>query len=54
MGFPRPRLSLSSIRATHPSMAADALVIFAKWPLPGQVKTRLCIEGDMGCVDVTG
>ena len=23
-------------------MAADALVIFAKWPLPGQVKTRLC------------
>ena len=23
-------------------MAANALVIFAKWPLPGQVKTRLC------------
>lgn len=23
-------------------MAADALAIFAKWPLPGQVKTRLC------------
>ena len=23
-------------------MSATALVIFAKWPLPGQVKTRLC------------
>ena len=23
-------------------MSANALVIFAKWPLPGQVKTRLC------------
>ena len=23
-------------------MSTDALVIFAKWPLPGQVKTRLC------------
>ncbi len=23
-------------------MTANALVIFAKWPLPGQVKTRLC------------
>ncbi len=23
-------------------MAANTLVIFAKWPLPGQVKTRLC------------
>ena len=23
-------------------MAANALVIFAKWPLPGRVKTRLC------------
>ena len=23
-------------------MAANVLVIFAKWPLPGQVKTRLC------------
>ena len=25
--------------------AADAPVIFAKWPLLGQVKTHLCIEG---------
>ena len=23
-------------------MAANVLVVFAKWPLPGQVKTRLC------------
>jgi len=23
-------------------MVANALVIFAKWSLPGQVKTRLC------------
>ena len=36
------RLPPTAIRATHPIMAANALVIFAKWPLPGQVKTRLC------------
>ena len=41
-------------RATRPSMAANALVIFAKWPWPGQVKTRLCIEGGVVYVDVAG
>jgi len=35
-------------------MSTNALVIFVKWPLPGQIKTRLCIEGDVVYVDVTG
>jgi len=33
-------------------MAANALVIFAKWPLLGQVKIHSYIEGDV--VDVAG
>ena len=41
-------------RYTPPSMSATALVIFAKWPLPGQVKTRLCIEDDAVYVDIAG
>ena len=48
------RLPPPLIHATQPSMAANALVIFAKWPLPGRVKTRLCIEGDVVYVDIAG
>ena len=38
----QPRLYLSDITSTSHLPHRTALVIFAKAPIPGQVKTRLC------------